>query len=99
MTGGGGGARSPGEPYGADPSDDADLAAARIGTVVDRYEIVRLLGRGGMGAVYEARHTKLARRCAIKFLLPRVAANPDVVRRFENEAKAAGGLEHRTWRR
>jgi serine/threonine-protein kinase len=70
------------------------LAVARIGAVVDRYTIVRLLGHGGMGAVYEARHATLARRVAIKFLLPELAANPDVLRRFENEAKAAGGLEH-----
>jgi eukaryotic-like serine/threonine-protein kinase len=69
-------------------------AIARIGTVVDKYTIVRILGRGGMGAVYEARHSKLARRVAIKFLLPEFAANREVLRRFENEAKAAGGLEH-----
>jgi serine/threonine protein kinase len=75
---------------GAEP----DGAIVRIGTVVDKYTIVRVLGRGGMGAVYEARHAKLARRVAIKFLLPEFAANRDVLRRFENEAKAAGGLEH-----
>lgn len=66
----------------------------RIGSIVDKYTIVRVLGQGGMGAVYEARHAKLARRFAIKFLLPDVAANAEVLRRFENEAKAAGGLEH-----
>jgi len=67
---------------------------ARVGTSVDRYSLVRLLGRGGMGAVYEARHATLARRFAVKFLLPSAAANTDAMRRFENEAKAAGGLEH-----
>jgi serine/threonine-protein kinase len=67
---------------------------ARIGTIVDKYTIVRILGRGGMGTVYEARHSRLARRVAIKFLLPDFAANREVLRRFENEAKAAGGLEH-----
>jgi serine/threonine-protein kinase len=72
----------------------SDAAAARIGSTVDKYTLVRLLGRGGMGAVYEARHAKLSRRFAIKFLLPEFAANRDVLRRFENEAKAAGGLEH-----
>jgi eukaryotic-like serine/threonine-protein kinase len=79
-------------------SDDAepasDPASQRIGTVVDRYTIVRLLGQGGMGSVFEARHATLARRFAIKFLLPALATNRDVLRRFENEAKAAGGLEH-----
>lgn len=77
--------RSGGEP---------DGVIARIGTVVDKYTIVRMLGRGGMGAVYEARHARLARRVAIKFLLPEFAVNREILRRFENEAKAAGGLEH-----
>jgi eukaryotic-like serine/threonine-protein kinase len=72
----------------------SDSPEKRVGTVVDRYTIVRLLGRGGMGAVYEARHAAVARRFALKFLLPEVAANREVLRRFENEAKAAGGLEH-----
>ena len=66
----------------------------RIGVAVDKYVIVRPLGRGGMGAVYEARHAHLERRVAIKFLLPELAANPEALRRFENEAKAAGRLEH-----
>jgi eukaryotic-like serine/threonine-protein kinase len=66
----------------------------RIGQTVDRYSVTRLLGRGGMGAVYEARHATLSRRVAIKFLLPELAARPDILRRFENEARAAGGLEH-----
>jgi hypothetical protein len=72
----------------------ADERDPRLGTAVDRYTIVRLLGKGGMGAVYEAHHTRLARRAAIKFLLPELAARPEILRRFENEAKAAGGLEH-----
>jgi serine/threonine-protein kinase len=68
--------------------------SARVGAVVDRYTLVRVLGQGGMGAVYEARHATLSRRFAIKFLLPDLASNRDILRRFENEAKAAGGLEH-----
>ena len=82
-----------GESAASSPSTRA-LAAARVGAVVDRYTVVRLLGHGGMGAVYEARHATLARRVAIKFLLPARAADPEALRRFENEAKAAGGLEH-----
>jgi serine/threonine protein kinase len=77
-----------------EPAGEADAALVRDGTVVDKYTIVRMLGRGGMGAVYEARHARLARRFAIKFLLPQFAANREILRRFENEAKAAGGLEH-----
>src|SRR3954468_19202553 len=72
----------------------SERADQRIGTVIDRYTIVRRLGQGGMGTVYEARHAKLARRSAIKFLLPELAASADALRRFENEAKTAGGLEH-----
>jgi serine/threonine-protein kinase len=66
----------------------------RVGTTVDKYTITKLLGRGGMGAVYEARHATILRRFAIKFLLPQLAVNRDILRRFENEAKAAGSLEH-----
>jgi serine/threonine protein kinase len=69
------------------------LSDRRIGSVVDKYTIVSLLGRGGMGAVYEARH-KLSRRFAIKFLHHELAANREILHRFENEARAAGGLEH-----
>jgi serine/threonine-protein kinase len=72
-------------------TDDGD---PRLGTEVDRYSIVRLLGKGGMGAVYEARHARLGRRVAVKFLLPELAARAEILRRFENEAVAAGGLEH-----
>jgi serine/threonine-protein kinase len=66
----------------------------RLGTEVGPYAIARLVGKGGMGAVYEARHTRLARRFSIKFLLPELAARPEILRRFENEAVAAGSLEH-----
>src|SRR6266478_2546435 len=68
---------------------------ALIGQLIGgKYTIVRLLGRGGMGKVYEAKHAALARRFAIKFLQPRHAENGEMLRRFENEAKAAGRLEH-----
>jgi tRNA A-37 threonylcarbamoyl transferase component Bud32 len=67
----------------------------RVQTVLEgKYRIVRVLGRGGMGTVYEARHVELGRRFAIKFLRPELAANRAVLRRFENEARAAGSLEH-----
>jgi serine/threonine-protein kinase len=62
--------------------------------MVDKYRIIRLLGRGGMGSVYESHHATLERRFAIKFMLPEYAANREILRRFENEAKAAGRLEH-----
>ena len=67
----------------------------RIGALVaDKYTIVRLIGRGGMGTVYEARHATLSRRFAIKFMQPEYALRPNSLLRFENEAKLAGSLEH-----
>ena len=67
------------------------------GDLVDgKYRIVRLLGEGGMGAVYEGENTRIHRRVAIKVLHAGVAANGDAVARFEREAQAAGriGSEH-----
>jgi len=65
--------------------------------VVDqKYRIVRLLGEGGMGAVYEGENTRIHRRVAIKVLHSQVAGSKDAVQRFEREAQAAGriGSEH-----
>ena len=62
----------------------------------DKYRIVRLIGEGGMGAVYEGENTRIHRRVAIKVLHPSVSEMPEVVARFEREAQAAGriGSEH-----
>jgi serine/threonine-protein kinase len=62
-------------------------------TLDDRYAIVRLLGQGGMGAVYEARHTGTGRRVAVKIILGVGAQNVDHVARFEREARAVGAVE------
>ena len=71
------------------------MNGVRIGTVLEgKYELVRLLGQGGMGEVYEGRHRVIGRRVAVKFLLGEYARHPEVVARFENEARAAGGTEH-----
>src|ERR1700751_2057039 len=58
------------------------------------YEILSPLGAGGMGEVYRARDTRLARDVAIKVLSADFAANSDRMRRFEQEARAAGMLNH-----
>ena len=58
------------------------------------YEIEALLGSGGMGEVYRARDTRLARTVAIKVLPAAFAADPDRRARFEREAKAIAGLSH-----
>jgi serine/threonine protein kinase len=65
-----------------------------IGTTVGgRYRIVRLLGQGGMGVVYEARHTGTTRRVALKLITDKAAENPELLARFRIEAMAAGVIE------
>ncbi|MEP6922117.1 MAG: protein kinase [bacterium] len=64
------------------------------GTQLDRYEIVSLLGAGGMGEVYLAEDTRLHRRVALKILPADVAAHRDRMRRFLQEATAAASLNH-----
>ncbi len=78
-----------------------DLAAEglppdpRIGAVLqDRYRILRKLGEGGMGAVYEGEHLLIGRRVAIKCLHAHYASNPEVVARFQREALAATAIGH-----
>jgi eukaryotic-like serine/threonine-protein kinase len=68
-----------------------DLTGALI---ADKYELLRLIGRGGMGAVYEARNVATFKRCAVKVLLsPELAGDEEVVRRFFREARASGLIE------
>ncbi|HEY4106884.1 MAG TPA: serine/threonine-protein kinase [Polyangiaceae bacterium] len=67
------------------------------GEIVDsKYRIIRLIGEGGMGAVYEGENTRIHRRVAIKVLHAGVAETAEAVQRFEREAQAAGriGSEH-----
>jgi serine/threonine protein kinase/Flp pilus assembly protein TadD len=58
------------------------------------YEVLREVGRGGMGIVYEARHRSLGRRVALKVLPSRAAQDPVCLERFEREARAAAALHH-----
>jgi serine/threonine-protein kinase len=57
-----------------------------------KYRIIRLIGEGGMGAVYEGENTRIHRRVAIKVLHQGVAENQEAVQRFEREAQAAGRI-------
>jgi serine/threonine protein kinase len=58
------------------------------------YEITGLIGSGGMGEVYRARDPRIGREVAIKVLQKGLALDPDRLARFEQEARAAGGLNH-----
>jgi serine/threonine protein kinase len=69
--------------------------AELVGTVLDgRYRLLRLLGSGGMGAVFEAEQTTLRKRVAIKILDPRLGQNPRHVERFLREAQAASKIRN-----
>lgn len=68
-----------------------------IGQIVEgKYRIVRMIGEGGMGAVYEGENVRIRRRVAIKVLHAATASNAEAVQRFEREAQAAGriGSDH-----
>jgi Tol biopolymer transport system component len=72
----------------------SDVATLHPGAQVGPYEIIALLGGGGMGEVYKARDARLGRDVAIKVLPVGDAIDPDRVRRFEQEARATGVLNH-----
>ena len=65
-----------------------------VGKRLGPHEILSLIGRGGMGEVYRARDTRLDRIDALKVLPVEVAADPERIRRFVREAKAASALNH-----
>jgi len=68
--------------------------AGLIGRVIGNYEIIRELGRGGMGAVYEARHLHMDRTVAIKSLLPAIAGDEGTLQRLFREQQILDGLRH-----
>ena len=65
-----------------------------IGTTVTHYRVLRKIGSGGIGEVYEAEDLLLGRHVALKFLLPERSRDPEAVDRFLREARAASALNH-----
>lgn len=65
------------------------------GLVEGRYQVIRKLGSGGMGAVYEALQVRLRKRVALKVLRPELASHDTAVKRFLREARAASSIEQR----
>ncbi len=72
----------------------ADLPAVAVGRTIGAYKVTRQIGHGGMGEVYLAQDTRLGRRVALKMLPSRFTSDKDRLRRFQQEARAASGLNH-----
>ena len=85
----------------AETNDGADGSAAspgnqtlRPGTECGNYTILRLIGQGGMGAVYQAEHRRMRRKVALKIIAPAALRYPDSLQRFHREVQAVARLEH-----
>ena len=78
------------------PADDYPLfrvdSLARIGSKLNQYDVVDILGEGGMGVVYKARHVMLDRLVAVKILHKRLAQRREIVEQFVKEARAASKI-------
>ncbi|MEW6431423.1 MAG: serine/threonine-protein kinase [Myxococcota bacterium] len=88
--------------YEAPPVADTQLStklqastdASRTGQLFGAWELLELLGSGGMGDVYRARHARLGREAAVKVLRPELAALPEVVQRLFQEARVVNEINH-----
>jgi tetratricopeptide (TPR) repeat protein len=77
-------------------SEAAAKGQLEPGTILaERFEILQLLGQGGMGAVYKARDTELDRLVALKLIRPELASHPEILRRFKQELILAREVTHR----
>ncbi|MEO8844872.1 MAG: serine/threonine-protein kinase [Kofleriaceae bacterium] len=77
------------------PARSLDDPEVRIGQTFGTYKLMELLGKGGMGYVYRAEHTKLGREVALKLLRADYARRRDAVNRFFQEAKTVNRVRHR----
>src|SRR6266545_4346910 len=69
-------------------------ATSLVGKCVGNYRLLRTIGRGSMGEVFEAEHVLVGRRAAVKVLLPGLSSFPEITSRFFNEARAIASLRH-----
>ena len=78
----------------SDPADRKLAVDDSIPEVLGEYQIIQEVGRGGMGIVFEAQHTTMRRRVALKVLPKSAAEKPNYLKRFLTEARSAGQLHH-----
>jgi serine/threonine-protein kinase len=81
-----------GTPLVKDPQANKQDLVGQI--LADRYRVVRLVGEGGMGQVYEAQHVNINKRFAVKLLRPEIVSNAEAVQRFRQEAWSASSIGH-----
>ncbi|MCU1281838.1 MAG: hypothetical protein JWM53_5384, partial [bacterium] len=75
--------------------DPQGMKTDLVGQILaDRYRVVRLIGEGGMGQVYEAQHVNINKRFALKLLRPEIVSNAEAVARFRQEAWSASSIGH-----
>src|SRR5207247_2347188 len=77
------------------PQTDRAAPLAPGDVLGDRYEIIKPLGEGGMGAVYKARDRELDRLVALKLIRPELARNPEILQRFKQELILARQVTHK----
>jgi len=76
------------------PEKNQSWTEKYIGVVVEKYRINRLVGEGGMAAVFEATHELIGNKVAIKILRPELSVNKEIRERFKNEARRMASLDH-----